>query len=133
MPVQCRWGSGGETDLRISIRHEEIKEGVVFRNVWHDVCVTVDFTQEERQIIVERRLTGHVLLERMPAGVDPDDNPDWYHLRVGHLLERKPDRHRTANPSDAKAYEARLLAALQAMKDWLASNADPGEDKVIEL
>ena len=106
---------------------------MIFRQVWHDVCVTVDFTQEERQIITQRRLTDQLLLERVPAGADIEDDPDWYHLRVGHLFERKPDRHRTANPSEAKLYEGRLITALQVMKDWLAANAEPGEDKVIEL
>ena len=119
--------------MRISIRHEEIRQGVIFRQVWHDVCVTVDFTREERQIITQRRLSDHVLLERVPAGADGEDNPDWYVLKIGHLFERKPDRHRTANPGEAKLYEARLMAALHGMKDWLEANADPGEDRVIEL
>lgn len=119
--------------MRIDIRHEEVREGLVFKTTWHDVCVTVDFTHEERQIIQQRNLGSQVLLERAPAGANIDDDPDWYAFKVGHLLERKPDRHRTANPADAKLYESQLLDALQLMKDWLAINAEPGENKVIEL
>lgn len=119
--------------MRIAIRHEEIREGLVFKTTFHDVCVNVDFTHEERQIITQRNLGEHILLNRIPAGADSEDNPDWYALRVKHLLERKPDRHRTANPYDAKEYESDLLTALEIMRDWLKANADPGDDKVIEL
>jgi hypothetical protein len=62
-----------------------------------------------------------------------EDDPEWYTLRVKHLLERQPDRHRTANPSEAKLYEANLPYALQSMKAWLEPNADPGTAKVFEL
>ncbi|MCB1418703.1 MAG: hypothetical protein KDJ74_06760 [Notoacmeibacter sp.] len=119
--------------MRIAIRHEEVREGLVFKTTFHDVCVTVDFTHEERQIITQRKLGDHVLLERAPAGADMEDDADWYVLKVGHLVERKPDRHRTANPSEAKLYEDRLVAALHSMKAWLTANVDPGGDKVFEL
>ncbi|PHP65443.1 hypothetical protein CSC94_18970 [Zhengella mangrovi] len=119
--------------MRVAIRHEEVRDGLLFKTTWHDVCVRVDFTHEERQIIVQRNLGDHVLLDRSPAGTAPDDDPEWYILRVRHLLERKPDRHRTANPFEAKLYESRLMDALRLMKSWLAVNADPGDDKVIEL
>ena len=119
--------------MRIAIRHEEVRQGLVFKTTFHDVCVSVDFTHEEHQIIMQRNLGDHVLMERAPAGASGEDNPEWYVLRVRHLLERKPDRHRTANPYDAKVYETRLMTALELMRDWLAANADPGDDKVIEL
>ncbi len=119
--------------MRIAIRHEEVHEGRIFRKTFHDVCVTVDFTHEERQIITQRNLGEHILLDRLPAGADGEDDPDWYILKVKHLLERKPDRHRTANPHDAKVYEADLLAKLQEMKAWLEANADPGADRIVEL
>lgn len=119
--------------MRIAIRHEEVQEGRVFKKTFHDVCVTVDFTHEERQIITQRGLGEYRLLERIPAGADDEDDPDWYHLCVKHLVERKPDRHRTANPHDAKVYEDELLAKLQEMKAWLEANADPGADRVVEL
>lgn len=119
--------------MRVSIRHEEVREGFVFKTAFHDVLLTVHFTHEERQIIVQRNLGEHVLLERVPAGARVEDNPEWYVLKVGHLLERQPDRHRTANPSEAKLYEARLTDALRAMKVWLEANADPAGATVFEL
>ncbi len=119
--------------MRVSIGHEEVRKGFVFKTAYHDVLLTVHFTHEERQIIVQRNLGEHVLLERTPAGMRAEDDPEWYILKVRHLLERMPDRHRTANPSEAKLYEARLTEALRAMKAWLEANADPAGATVFEL
>ena len=119
--------------MRIVIDHAEIREGLVFRTVFHEVQLTVDFSHEEKQIIRQRGLGEQVLLERVPAGARADDAPDWYHLKVRHLLERKPDRHRLANPAEAKLYEAQLLGVLEQFKAWLEANADPAGRRVIEL
>ena len=119
--------------MRISLGHEEVAEGRVFRRVFHDVCVTVHFTHEEQQIIKQRGLGEYVLLERNSAGMQMEDVPDWYTLKVRHLLERRPDRHRCANPAEAKAYEAQLTQALTNMKAWLEANAELGEARVFEL
>ncbi len=119
--------------MRIVIDHAEIQEGSVFKTTFHEVQLTVDFSHEEKQIISQRGLGEQVLLERVPASARPDDDPNWYALKVRHLLERKPDRHRCANPSDAKHYEAQLIAVLQQMKAWLEVNADPAGRTVIEL
>lgn len=119
--------------MRIVIDHAEIREGVVFKTTFHEVQLTVDFSHEEKQIISQRGLGEQLLLERVPAGARAEDNPEWYHLKIKHLVERKPDRHRCANPGDAKLYEAQLIAVLQQLKAWLEANADPAGRTVIEL
>jgi hypothetical protein len=119
--------------MRVKIEHAELRVGFVLKSVVHEVHLTVDFTHEEKQIIRQRNLTDQVLVERWPADARPDDDPDWYHLKVGHLFERKPDRFRCKTPSDAKIYEANLTQALHQMKLWLDDNAETGTTTVFEL
>ncbi|MDF2233150.1 hypothetical protein P2H44_11365 [Albimonas sp. CAU 1670] len=119
--------------MRIAIDHAETRAGLLFRRPLHEVRVTVHFTHEETQIIRQRDLGETVLLERWPADARAEDDPDWYALRVKHLVERKPDRFRCATPGDAKLYEAQLVDALHRLKAWLDVNAEPGGRKVIEI
>ena len=120
-------------DMRVKISSDELRSGFPFKRSLVEVSVTVDFTHEEKQIIKQRELGEHILIERWPADARGDDEAEWYALRVKHLLERKPDRHRTANPSDAKTYQAQLTAALQSLKLWLEDNAELDGGTVFEL
>ena len=119
--------------MRVKIEHREVQEGMIFRATFHEVHLTVDFTHEEAQIIRQRGLTEELIVERWPAGAKETDDPEWYALKVGHLLTRRPDRFRCANPSEAKRYEAQLLEALQYIKLWLAENADPAGTTVVKF
>lgn len=119
--------------MRVKIESEEKRGGFIFKRPYVDVLLTVDFTHEEKQIIRQRHLLEQVLIERIPAGAKPDDDPDWYALKVKYLFERKPDRHRCANPFDAKTYRANLEAALQSLKLWLDENAELDGGVVFEL
>lgn len=119
--------------MRVKVQHHEVRTGFPFKRVFHEVHLTADFSHEEKQIVSQRGLGDHVLLERWPADAKVDDERDWYALRVRHLFERRPDRHRCANPSDAKRYEAELLAVLQQMKLWLEDNAEAAGTTVIEI
>lgn len=119
--------------MRVKIEHRELRTGFILKRPVHEVQLSVDFTHEEKQIIRQRRLEEHVLLERWPADAKADDDPDWYALKVGHLFERKPDRFRCTTPADAKAYEARLVEVMHAMKLWLDENAEPAGTTVFEI
>lgn len=119
--------------MRIKIEHHQVRGGGLFHRIYHEVWTTVDFTHEERQIIRQRRLADTMILDRRPANARDDDPDEWFVLTLRQLIHRKPDRMRLASPSEAKAYEARLVDALQLVKGWLDANADPAPGRVIEL
>lgn len=119
--------------MRVKIQHVESRQGWPFSRPCHEVQLTVDFTHEEKQIIRQRDLVDHHILERVPFDVQPDDEPDWYTLKVGHLLMRRPDKFRLKTPSDAKTYVAQLQEAMHVLKAWLDENAELGTTLVFEI
>jgi hypothetical protein len=118
--------------MRVSIAHNTERRGFVLKKTYHVVELEVHFTHEERQVIRQRKLEKTVLLERRPANAKVDDRDDKFMLLVGHL-GKGPDRFLTANPGEAKAYQAQLLMALEQLKDWVTLNADEAERTVIEF
>lgn len=119
--------------MRVKIEHSEVREGLIFTKIFHEVHLTVDFTHEEKQIIRQRGLAEQVLLERVPPDARETDDPNWYALKVGHLLTRRPDRFRLANPADAKLYAEKLTEVLHGMKLWLDENAAPAGTTAFEI
>lgn len=119
--------------MRVKISSEEVRAGFPFKRAFFDVLVAVDFTHEEKQIINQRALRDYILIERWPADAKADDEADWYALRVKHLFDRKPDRHRCATPSDAKRYQSDVTASMQSFKLWINDNAELGDADVFEL
>jgi hypothetical protein len=119
--------------MRAKIEHVEVRNGFILKSTMHEVRLTVDFTHEEKQIVRQRFLDDHVLMERWPCDAREDDDPEWYALRVRHLFERKPDRFRCQTPFDAKVYQAKLTEVMQAMKLWLDENAETGGTTVLEI
>jgi hypothetical protein len=118
--------------VRVLISHETQQRGLLFKTTYHVVQLDVHFTHEERQVIRQRKLEKTVLLERRPANAKVDDRDDKFTLLVGHL-GKGPDRFLTANPGEAKAYQAQLLIALEQLKDWVTLNADEADRTVIEF
>ena len=119
--------------MRVKIEHVEQRVGWLFGRAVHEVHLTVDFTHEEKQIVRQRGLLDHAILERIPFDAKLDDDPDWYALKVRHLIERKPDRFRFRTPADAKLYAAELQTAMQGLKVWLDENAETGAALVFEV
>lgn len=119
--------------MRVKIEHVEVRRGFIFKTTMHEVCLTADFSHEERQIVRQRFLDDHVLMERWPSDARKDDEPEWYALKVKHLFDRKPDRFRCRTPADAKSYQAELTNVMHAMKAWLDENAEAGETTVVEI
>ncbi|MCK0103220.1 hypothetical protein [Pseudohalocynthiibacter sp. F2068] len=119
--------------MRIKITHNDVTVGGLFRRTMHEVCVRVDFTHEEKQIIRQRDLMETKIMDRRPANARDDDPDDWFELRLKHLVRRKTDRFKCATPSEAKIYEETLIDALRMVKLWLGDNADPAEGRIIEL
>lgn len=118
--------------MRVSISHETVSKGMLFKNTFYAVDLQVHFTHEETQIIRQRKLEQSVLLERRPATAKVDDRDDRFTLDVATIQKGK-DRFLTASPAAAKLYQADLLAALEQLKVWLSLNAETGEKIVVEF
>jgi hypothetical protein len=116
--------------MRVTINHKEKKWS--FRNTsrGHAVLCKVDFSEEEKQIIKERKLKDFIIMNRpLQAGVKPDpslgivDSP----LHVWQLLEKDPNMYVVATPSQAKQYEYDLKEALKNFKQFIEDNAEVGD------
>lgn len=118
--------------MRVSISHETVRQGWLFKTTYYAVDLQVHFTHEETQIIRQRKLEKSVLLERRPATAKVDDRDEKFTLAVG-MLQKGTDRFLTATPATAKLYQAELLIALEQLKGWLSLNAETGERIVVEF
>lgn len=126
--------------MRINIEHTEKKQGMVFKKTLHGVSITINFSQEELQIIKVRKLERTVILEReTPADVNEEKHADrglarklataaimgadanHFHLTIGKLM-RGTDTYYVSTPLEAKAYEAELKEALPLLKQYITEN-----------
>lgn len=119
--------------MRVSITHNTVIKGFLFKTTYYEVQLEVAFTHEEKQIIRQRNLLKTKLVDRRPATAKNDDRDEKFELRVEHLIDGKTDRFLCATPSKAKIYEEDLLAMLQQMKLWLSDNAETGTRIVVEF
>ncbi|MDU8913930.1 hypothetical protein [Aestuariicoccus sp. MJ-SS9] len=119
--------------MRVSISHDTVRRGLLFKTTYYEVILSVALTHEEKQIIRQRNLLKTKLLDRRPATARVDDRDEKFELRVEHLLSGQPDRFLCATPSKAKIYEDNLLAMLGQMKLWLEDNAETGGRTVVEF
>jgi len=118
--------------MRVSIEHNTIQIGWLFKRTLYAVDCTVHFSHEETQIIRQRKLEKSILLERRPATARVDDRDDKFTLSVASL-QRGRDRFLAANPASAKLYQQELIGALEQLKGWLQLNADTSERVVVEF
>ncbi|MFZ7093731.1 hypothetical protein [Primorskyibacter sp. 2E233] len=119
--------------MRISISHDTVQRGWLFKTTYYEVSLSVALTHEEKQIIRQRNLQKTKLLDRRPADAKNDARDEKFELRVEHVLTGRTDRFLCATPSRAKIYEDNLLAMLGQMKLWLDDNAETGARTVVEL
>ncbi|WP_299919330.1 hypothetical protein [uncultured Roseobacter sp.] len=119
--------------MRISIKHQTIRKGLLFKTTYYEVALTVLFTHEEIQIIRQCKLMKTKLFDRRPATAKVDDRDSKFELTVGDLINGKTDRFLCATPSAAKRYEEALLDTLQQLKLWIGDNADEADDFAVEL
>jgi len=119
--------------MRVSLFHQTVKRGVLFKKTYHQVELRVAFTHEEKQIIQQRGLLKTKLLDRRPATAKVDDRDEKFELRVEHLMNEQPDLFLCATPSKSKIYEEDLLTVMNQMKLWLDDNAETGTHTVVEF
>ncbi len=119
--------------MRVSISHQTVQRGFILKKTYYEVCLVVDFSHEERQIIRGRGLLDTKLLDRRPATAKVDDRDDKFELRVRDLMDGREDRFLCATPSKSKIYEEGLLDVLGQMKLWLEDNAETADRTVVEF
>lgn len=138
--------------MKITIKHEEKSQGLVFKKKLHGVALTVIFSEEEKAIIRERELTRVILLERgAPADVDAEKHANRglarklataaiagidannFDITFGKLLA-DTDRYWFDTPIEAKDYEAMLKSdTLPTAKSYIEGNAETGTGDTFEL
>lgn len=118
--------------MRINLKHETVRKGLLFKTPYTQVSCTVLFSHEELQILRQRHLLKNKLMDRRPATAKVDDRDDKFELLVGDLTNGKTDHFLAAHPSAGKLYEERLLDALRQLKDWIGDNAELADEFVVE-
>ena len=137
--------------MKVSIKHTEKKTGMVFKTTHYGVTLSIDFNDEERAIIADRKLQDDLILER-DWGSDIDGekkeerglasklltaatkgaDANHPHLTINKLLIG-PDTHHFSTPAEAKMYEAELKEVLPKFKDYIMGNAELGSGDSFEL
>lgn len=121
--------------MRVSIDHQRIERGILFKKIYHAVLVRVVFTEVEKQIIKDNDQNYAVIVERdPPADVKkPYHDQSIYYLTVAKLLDGLSDHYLCATPAEAKHYEALVLASLKNFKEFLEQNTEAPQSGVYEL
>ncbi|MEM7241809.1 MAG: hypothetical protein AAF429_06460 [Pseudomonadota bacterium] len=119
--------------MRVSIDHQTIRKGLVFKRTYYQVSLSVYFTHEEKQIIKQRGLLKTKLADRRPATAKVEDRDEKFELRVEHVMNGKTDHFLCATPSKSKIYEEQILMMLEQVKDWIDDNAETGTRIVVEF
>jgi hypothetical protein len=137
--------------MKVSIKHEEQKKGMLFKKTLYSVVCDVQFSEEEKQIISSRKLEHDIILERdPPADVDAEKHANrglgkklmtaaingrdanHFHLTINKLLHGA-DSYAMQTPIEAKAYEEELVERLRDLKGYLEGNAEVGGETSFEL
>jgi hypothetical protein len=125
--------------MRVEVRYDEQPQGIIFKRTLSTLVITVDFSEEEKQIIKERQLQNlfiEITLQQIYA-------PKLH----GGILRREPHErvsiadltlHRTwimqANAAThLRGMEEMFLKCLQAVKQLIDQNRTVGRSKVIEI
>lgn len=119
--------------MRVSLKHDAVKRGLLFKQALYQVSCTVLFTHEEIQILRQRNLLKTKLLDRRPATAKVDDRDSKFELLISDIVNGKTDHFLCADPSAAKRYQDTLLDALAQLKLWISDNAELGDDFVVEF
>lgn len=118
--------------MKVSIEHGEFTTGIIMKKRWPKVTVKVEFSEEEKQIIKDRKLDTIVVMERdWPAHMEGTAGD--FNLTIGSLLRNSLPDYTCHNLSRAKEYEAQLIERLKRLKEFLGENGGQMENKTFEL
>lgn len=128
--------------MKVSIDHKEVSHGLVFKTQFTAVVVSVTFSDEEKAIIQQRKLSKYIVLERGPDAYlrskfevkDPKHlaSLGGLDLSIANLL-KGPDTYECQTPMHAKEYEGKVTEALKTLKGFIMGNAQKEESKSFEL
>jgi|GEM_PF-1282536 len=128
--------------MRVTIRHEDKRAGLLCTQHKVAVVTSVQFSEEELAIINSRKLKKYVVLKREPDAVVANrfkNDPEYlysiaqgFHLTIGNLV-KGPDEYSLDSPVEAKVYEERLTQALKTLKGFINGNEVMGEGTSFEL
>lgn len=130
--------------MRANIEHKEVTTGLLRKTTWFQVVTRVDFSEEEKAIIKQRKLQDTIILEREPDVSKGDTAErreflrslgDAIHLKICDLLNpSKPNVYHLRTPLEAKQYEQAVLESLKKLKQYLIGNEGIEEkSKTIEI
>jgi hypothetical protein len=139
--------------MKVNIRHTEKSKGLVFKKKLYGVELEVQFSEEEKAIITERKLERIVLLERgVPADVDPEKHAkrglmmkvatvavsgrdaNHFDLTFNKLMGGRIDTYWFETPVEAKNYEMMLKEeTLPEAKAYIVNNEVTGSGDSFEL
>lgn len=108
--------------MKVDIRHEEVKKGLVFKKAYQQVTVQVQFTDEEKKIIKDNGGWNFSIISLNDGYklVDKDGRAPHVVL-VTHLLDG-PSKYCLLAKGEAKTYEALVVERLRELKVWLTNN-----------
>ena len=137
--------------MKVSIHHSEKTQGLVFKKTLHGVELFIQFSEEEKAIITERKLEGDIVVERgAPADIDAEKHANrgltkriatamisgadanHFDLTIGKLL-KGTDIFFFTTPAEAKEYEAILHEELPKLKAYIVENEGTGKGSSFEL
>ena len=126
--------------MRVEIQHVEKSQGLVFKKKFYGVTIRVTFSEEEKQIIDDRKLGRIVILERpAPADVDAEKHANrglatklltaavkgidanHFSLTIGKLVSG-PDTYHFDTIVEAKEYEEALRESMHDLKGYITAS-----------
>lgn len=108
--------------MRVTISHREETRGMLKKTKLCAVEVSVQFSEEEKQIIDMWDLGGFIVVERRsPADLEVNEEIG-YPLRISHLLSGK-ETYVVGTPHMAKIFHEELKESLENLKEFITANA----------
>jgi len=136
--------------MRVAVRYDEQPHGFIFQRTMTYAVYTIDFSDEEKEIIRHRNLEPYEITGfKIDMLVTPNLQPDrWWH-KLPHIGEMIPHRtgdvtirevllHRTfiyraREVARLNHFEIEFRAALDSIKKWIDANKDIRRSSAFEL
>ncbi|MEP2085052.1 MULTISPECIES: hypothetical protein [Hyphomicrobiales] len=111
--------------MRVNIEHGETQTGMFRKTTHYTVTVNVQFTEEEKHIIKQRKIGDAIVVERgVPSDRDARKFSGIEHvfnLTIDRLLKGE-DAYAFSTPLEAKEYEQLLKDSLLNLKNYIVEN-----------
>jgi hypothetical protein len=112
--------------MKVDIGHSEVQKGFLKKTTYHVVRVSIQFSEEEKQIIKQHNLMDYTVLDRdISVDRDPHGEKEGHMpLLVDDLVSFSYDEYLLLTPGEAKNYEAALIDGLKNLKDLIENNTE---------